>query len=455
MDDMGCSALSCYGGKLVETPNLDRLAAGGVRFTDAYVTPQCTPTRATILTGQYTARNRMWHVIPWYGLPWARVREEPFKENLDRGQFTLASGLRDAGYATGCFGKWHLTANADGSYAGLSADASRYYGFDAVVDPPLAGKDFQTGDKAVDRLTDETISFMRTHRERPFFAYLAHHTTHGPLSAPPDLVKKHLDRGFPPSGLNNATALACIEHMDRSIGRMTKALDEMKLRERTAVVFLTDNGGVYRSWNHQPVDGSMTERERVLSSAPFREGKGSAYEGGIRVPMIVNWPGTVRGGQECSTPVHGVDLMPTFFALGGAAAPAGYTSDGVDIRNLWERRDIAPRRLYGYMPFYDLRWAAVPSALVRDGDWKLIESFGDHFELGANARYVAAPRLELYNLRTDAGEQRNLAGTEGIRAESMRAGLHRWIESCGAEIPALNTDHDPERQFGETRTRPA
>lgn len=455
MDDLGCSALGCYRGKHVETPNLDALASGGVRFTDAYVTPQCTPTRSTIFTGQYTARNKMWHVIPWYGLPWARVREEDFRENLPREAFTLAKGMKTAGYATGCFGKWHLTANEDGNYNGLRAEAARHYGFDAVASP-ARDREFQTDDKGVDRLTDETIAFIRANRGGPFFAYLPHHTTHNPLAAPEALVKKHLDRGFPTTGLNNATFLACVEHMDRSIGRLVAALDEMKLREKTMIVFLTDNGGIYRAWNHVSADGKLTERERILEATPFREGKGSAYEGGIRVPMIVNWLGTVRGGQVCATPVHGVDLMPTFFSLAGAKAPDGYVSDGANIRPLLEGRGIGARQLYWYMPFYDLRWAAVPSAVVRDGDWKLIEYFGDRFELGdSEARYVPEPKLELYNLRDDPGEKRDLAGSNGSRVEAMRRGLHRWIESCGSRAPQLNPRHDPARQFAETRERPA
>jgi arylsulfatase A len=455
MDDMSCSALSCYGGKHVETPNLDALAADGVRFTDAYVASQCTPTRATILTGQYTARNKMWHVIPWYGLPYARVREEEFRENLPREAFTLAKGLKAVGYATGCFGKWHLTANGDGNYKGLNAAASRYYGFDAVASPARA-REFQSGDKGVDRLTGETIAFMRANRDRPFLAYLPHHTTHNPLAAPEALVKKHRDRGFPETGLNNATALACIEHMDRSIGRLVSALDEMKLREKTMIVFLTDNGGIFRAWNHVPEAGRLIERERILEATPFREGKGSAYEGGVRVPMIVNWPGAVRGGQVCRTPVHAVDLMPTFFSLAGARLPEGYVADGADLRPLLDGRGIAPRRLYSYMPFYDLRWALVPSASVRDGDWKLIESFGDHFDLGpSEARYVPERRLELYNLREDPGEKRDLAAAQPSRVETMRRDLHRWIESCGARVPQLNPRHDPARQFAETRERPS
>jgi arylsulfatase A len=172
----------CRGERMVPTPNLDRLAADGVRFTQAYVTPQCTPTRATILTGQYTARNRMWHVIPGYGMPWARVREEPFVDNLPRGHFTLAKGLRDAGYRTACIGKWHLTANEDGHYTNLRNNAAPRYAFHYAAAEPSRPGEQNTGDKMVDRLTGEAIAFMEQNRSRPFFCYLAHHTIHGKVA---------------------------------------------------------------------------------------------------------------------------------------------------------------------------------------------------------------------------------------------------------------------------------
>jgi uncharacterized sulfatase len=241
-DDLGCSALSCYGGKLVPTPHLDALAAEGTRFSDAYVMPQCTPTRAALLTGQHTARNRMWHVIPWYGTPFGRLREPRFQEHLPRSTYTIAKGLKAAGYATGIAGKWHLTTNADGDYVKLKPEAAAHYGFDFSAPVPQGSPN--EGDKWVDYLTDQAIGFIKGNRSQPWFMYLAHHTVHGVVSAPAELVAKHRQLGAPEEGLHNATYLAAIGHLDRSIGRLMATLDELKLRDRTMVIFLSDNGGV-------------------------------------------------------------------------------------------------------------------------------------------------------------------------------------------------------------------
>jgi arylsulfatase A-like enzyme len=235
MDDLGYSSLSCYGNQQVPTPNLDRLASQGIRFTDAYVTPQCTPTRATLLTGQYTAVNRMWHVIPPYHYPGARIAEPVCRAGLDRGAFTLAKGMQQAGYATACIGKWHLTTNDDGNYGGLQPEAARFYGFDTVATPPKSAREFSTGDKAVGRFTDEAIAFIRANRERPWFCYLAHHSIHGVVSAPDALIRKYRDQGFPAEGLNNATYLAAIEHFDTEVGRLVKAVDQLGLASSTLV----------------------------------------------------------------------------------------------------------------------------------------------------------------------------------------------------------------------------
>lgn len=360
MDDLGYSSLSCYGNRHVPTPNLDRLASEGVRFTQAYATPQCTPTRATLLTGQYTARNRMWHVIPWYGYPNAQVQEPPFREHLDRDSFTLAKGLKQSGYTTACIGKWHLTANADGNYTSLNPDAAKHYGFD-VVATPARPREISTGDKAVDRFTNEAITFIEENRSRPWFCYVSHHSIHRIVAAPDPLVRKYLDKGHPSDGLNNATYLAAIEHFDTAIGRLVTAVDRMELGANTFVVFMSDNGGVYQTHlpnPRLPPDGQPIRLERGVpgrSNAPLRAGKGSAYEGGIRVPLIARWTGAVKPGQICETPVHAVDIMPTFLDSAGARPPDGYKTDGVNLMPLLKGRRIPTRALYWHMPFYDVR----------------------------------------------------------------------------------------------------
>jgi len=451
MDDMSARALSCYGNPHVQTPHLDKLAAEGMRFTQAYVTPQCTPTRATLFTGQYTARHRMWHVIPYYGTPRGRVEEPNFTESLPRGAFTLAKGLQAAGYATACLGKWHLTTGPDGDYNSLRPAGAPHYGFDEGLDG--IPKEAMAHDRAVDFLTTKALDFIQRQNaaRRPWFCYLSHHATHRVLAAPPGLVAKYRARGFPESGLNSALALACMEHMDAGIGRLLAQVDG-----NTLVVFLTDNGGIYRSYSPKPrrtSDGNweLADPQYEFESTPLREGKGFAYEGGIRVPLIVRWPGRVKAGAVCDTPVHAVDWLPTLLDVAGGHAPAGYPVDGVSLRPLLEGRGrFAPRALYWYMPLYDIRWAATPCAAVRQGDYKLIEYFGDSFD---GATYRPGHRLELYHLRDDAGETRNLAAAMPALASRMRDDLHAWIQRCGAVVPGLNARYDPERALEETRVR--
>lgn len=458
-DDQGWPTLGSYGNRRVPTPHLDRLAADGVRFTDAYVLPQCTPTRAALLTGQQAARNGFWHVIPWYGTPWAPVREPAFTENLPRDAFTFPKALRAAGYRTGMAGKWHLTTNADGNYVSLKAEAAGRYGFDFSA-PPGPGSQNE-GDKHVDYLTDQAIAFIRRERAGPWFFYLAHHTLHGKVSAPPDLVARHLARGEPATGLHNATYLAAIQHLDTSIGRLLAALEELGQRERTLVVFLSDNGGVFQGYNKTPSTVStaagsapqLTVELEEFSNAPLRAGKGSPYEGGIRVPCLVRWPGTVKAGSVSAAPIHVVDWAPTLLEVAGAAAPAGVALDGASLVPILRGQAPAGRPpLYWYLPLYDLRWGATPCAVIREGDWKLIDYFGDSFD--ATGRYRAGARVELFNLRSDLGETTDLASQEPARAGKLQAQVRSWLRSLGAEIPGPNPHHDPARALEEVREKP-
>jgi len=454
-DDQGWPTLGCYGGKQVPTPNLDRLASDGVRFTAAYVTPQCTPTRAALLTGQHPARSRIWHVIPWYGTPFAPVREPAFAENLPRDSFSLSGGLKAVGYATACLGKWHLTTNEDGNYVGLKPEAAKYYGFDTVNSPGPGSQN--SGDKHVDHLTDEAIAFMTKHRARPWFCYLAHHTLHGIVSAPPVLVEKQRARGVPAEGLHNATYLAAIEHLDNSIGRLLAALEKEGMRENTLVIFLSDNGGVSYSYDITPYrlaqgrEKQLRVKAREFDNAPLRATKGTLYEGGIRVPCLVRGPG-VSPGLTCETPIQVLDWLPTLLKLAGAKLPANYPIDGGDIAALLAGKEIPERSLYWYAPLYDLRWGATPAGAIRRGRYKLIEFFGDSF--GADGLYRSGRRVELYDLVADLGETKDLSATEAKLASQLEVELHQFLQSAGAEIPGPNPAYDPKRPFYETNVKP-
>jgi len=458
-DDQGWPTLGTYGNRRVPTPHLDGLAREGMKFNAAYVMPQCTPTRAALLTGQHTARTSLWHVIgQHYHYPFGRMREPVYADNLPRETFTVAKGLHAAGYATGIIGKWHLSAtNGDGDYGGLKPTAAAQYGFDVSV--PSLNAEPRTGDKGVARFTDEAIRFITERRARPWFLYLSYHAIHGPVLAPETLVRKYREQGAPETGLHNATYLACIEHLDTSVGRLLHALDRLELRERTLVVFLTDNGGIHRIYDFEPfldrhdpaqqTPGQLTVAREEFSNAPLRAGKGSHYEGGIRVPCLVRWPGVVPAGQVTDTPIHVTDWMPTLLEAAGAAAPKGHVVDGLSLIPLLRGGGLPPRPLFFYLPFYEVRWGATPAAAVREGDWKLIEFFGDWFDPAG--RYVPGHRLELYDLRNDIGETKNRAPELPERAAAMRAALQAWMKSVPAEIPGPNPGFEARRHLLEVK----
>jgi arylsulfatase A-like enzyme len=384
------------------------------------------------------------------------LREPAFAENLPRETFTVAKGLKAAGYATACIGKWHLTNSSDGNYVGLKPEGAAHFGFDFAPAPP-SPRYHQEGDKGVGWLTDQTIGFIERHREQPWFVYLAHHTLHGPVVAPAETVEKYRAQGAPETGLHNATYLAAIETLDQSVGRLLRRLDELQLRDDTLVVFLADNGGVYERCNPHAFDDGVDATKqlqvdlREFSNAPLRAGKGSQYEGGIRVPCLVRWPGVVRPGVTNPTPVHVVDWLPTLLDAAGTRAPRAHEVDGVSLMPLLKGDPLPPRDLYWYLPFYELRWGATPCAVIRAGDWKLIEYFGDWID--PEGHFVPGHRLELFNLREDLGETTNLAGKEPQKAAELRRRLRAWIQSVPAEIPAPNPHHDPAKSLRETREK--
>ena len=439
IDDMGYTGPSSFGNQHVETPHIDSLARDGMKFTAAYVQPQCSPTRATLLTGQHTARTNMWHVVGNYGYPWAAMREPEYARNLPRDLPTFAQRLQEAGYATGIFGKWHMNINEDTANGGLAPAAARHYGFD-VADSVRAN---DTDDKGVRGLTDMALEFIGARRGGPFFCFLSHYTVHTAVVAPQEIIDEYLAKGYPPAGPDqnegqyNATYLAMIKHLDNETGRLLAFLDAEGLRDDTVVVFLSDNGGVLRCFDNRP----------------FRLGKGTLYEGGVRVPMIVRWPGVVAPGSECGAPVHAVDFYPTFAEIAGATLPpaADHPLDGRSFLPLLRGETQEARTVYWHAPLYDIRWGATPGGAIRDGDYKLIEFFGDYLDVEGGNRYVVGPRVELYSLAEDIGETRNLAESMPEKRDELLEKLRAWRESLGARMPEKNPAYDPARALEETR----
>ncbi len=433
-DDLGWADLGCYGSKFHRTPNLDRLAAGGVRFTQAYAaSPVCSPSRAALLTGKHPARL---HLTDWLtgrpDQPSQKLLRPAIEMQLPLAEVTLAEALKPSGYATAHVGKWHLGGD------GFSPDRQ---GFDLNIAGDDSGsplsymapffnakkampglKDAPKGQYLPDRLTIEAERFIEANKARPFFLYMPHYSVHLPMVAKPDMVAGYAKwDGTPHGRQENPIYAAMLESLDESVGRIVAKLDETGLSDRTLIVFTSDNGGL------ATLEGANSP---ATCNAPLREGKGYLYEGGIRVPLIARWPGKIRPGVE-NTPVGGADLFPTLIELAtGADAP---NLDGVSLAKLLtDRNPIAPRPLFWHYPHYSNQGGR-PSGAIREGDWKLIEDF-------------QTGRRELFHLGRDPGESRNLAGSEAERVRTMAAKLAAWRDEVHAQMPTPNPSYSPNPQ---------
>jgi len=424
VDDMGWADLGCYGNAFHETPNVDRLAGEGMRFTNAYAAcPVCSPTRASIIAGQYPARVGITDFIPGHQRPWAKL-EVPLnrQQYLPLEAVTIAEALKPAGYATGSIGKWHLGGPAyfpdKQGFDSMLVSDGRHFGF--TTTPKI---DLPEDAYLAETLTDQSVAFMEAHKDESFFLYLAHFAVHIPLEARQQLIDKYTNKPKPATGVNNPVYAAMVEHVDQSVGRIMAKLDELELSERTVVIFMSDNGGLYRRF-----DG---EGPAVTSNAPLRGEKGTLYEGGIREPLIVRWPGVVKAGTTCAAPVSSVDFYPTLLDVADTKGEPSHVLDGESIVPLLRRQDGLKRdAIFWHYPHYH---HSTPAGAIRQGDFKLIEFLEDG-------------HLELYNLKDDIGEQHNLAETMPDKAHEMRSKLAAWRESVNAAMPKPNPDYDPARE---------
>ena len=417
MDDLGWRDTGPYGNRFIDTPNLDRFARESVRFTNAYAAcPVCSPTRASILTGQYPARLQLTDWIPGRK-PWptSRLVRPPFEQQLPAGATTIAEALRGKGYRSAAVGKWHLGGSGaspldrgfDVNVAGNAAGSPpKYFG-----PLELPGLKLGNGEFLTERLAEEGARFIADNRSRAFFLYQAHFTVHIPLQAREESIAKYKARDI---GDVDPIYCAMVESADAAFGRTLKAIDDAGVRDRTAVVFFSDNGGVrYQGNRARPVTNNW----------PLRAGKGHVYEGGIREPLLVRWPGVSRAGSAVETPVSSVDFFPTL--TGGRGV------DGVSLVPLLRGGRIAERPLFWHYPHYSDQGGA-PAGAVRLGEWKLIEFFEDG-------------RLELFHLTEDPGETRNLAGREPARTGKLHRLLKDWRQGVKASLPAVNPGYDPAR----------
>ncbi len=436
IDDLGWKDLGCQGSTYYQTPNIDRLAGEGVRFTDAYAACSvCSPTRAAILTGKYPARLLLTDWIPsgrWD--PQARLREGRTLRSLPLEEHTLPETLREAGYRTASIGKWHL--------GGEPFSMPRHHGFDVNIGGDSHGApgnyffpyngnwavpttdlrspwnvlpDGKPGEYLTDRLTDEAVTFLREHREQPFFLYFPHYGVHTPLQAPEEMTARY-ERVPPDQQQGKPVYAAMVESIDQSVGRVLETLAELSLDQNTLVIFTSDNGGY----------------AKATSNSPLRANKGTSYEGGIRVPLIIRWPGVSEAGRIVQTPVISTDLYPTCLAAAGLPLRPTQHLDGINLQPLLAGDATLDRTsLYWHYPHYNQHPFSVPSSVIRQGPWKLIENFDP-------------PGIELYNLADDLGETHNLVDIQPAIAEELRQELDAWRLEVRADMMQPNPDAAPE-----------
>ncbi|WP_145054026.1 sulfatase [Lignipirellula cremea] len=444
VDDLGWTDLGCFGSSFYETPNVDRLSASGMRFTDAYAAcPVCSPTRASIMTGKYPNRVGITDYINPAGNnqpeKWNRKTKllpAPYQDRLALNETTLAEVFHDSGYATFFAGKWHLgpagfwpedqgfDINRGGIDRGGPYGGKRY--FSPYDNPRLT--DGPDGEHLPDRLARETVKFIEDNQDRPFLAYLSFYSVHTPLISRPDLEKKYeekrsqLKTDSPIWGEEGARKVrlvqehavyaGMVEGMDLAVGTVLDALDRLKLADDTIVFFMSDNGGLSTSEGHP------------TSNLPLRAGKGWLYEGGIREPMIVRWPGVTKPGSVCRSAVVSTDFFPTMLEAAGLPLRKDLHVDGISFVDLLHGKERVRPPMYWHYPHYGNQGGA-PGGAIRKGDWKLIQ-------------WYEGDRLELFNLAKDPSEQQNVAEENPEVAMMLKKDLGQWLVETGAVMPSPN-----------------
>jgi arylsulfatase A-like enzyme len=429
-DDLGWTDLGCFGSSFYQTPNIDRLAQQGMRFTSAYAAcPVCSPTRASILTGKYPARLHLTDWIPGRTPPGVRMRVPDWTPYLPLKEVTIAEALQPTGYVSASIGKWHL--GGEEYYPEKQGFAVNFGGCDLGATPtyfypykiPNIGTG-KNGEYLSDRLADEAVAFLETSKSRPFFLYLAHYAVHTPVEAKAEMAARYRPRVRPGQAHSHPEYAAMIESVDESVGRVLRKLEELNLVNDTIVIFNSDNGGV-------------VGRRHITSNEPLREEKATLYEGGIRVPLIVRWPGLTKPGSVSDIPVISTDFFPTIVEMSGAPAPARGAVDGVSLVPLLRQQGGLQRSsIYWHYPHYNFHQPLIPTrpcGAIRKGDFKLIEFYEDGF-------------VELYNLREDIGERKNLARALPDKAAELRRDFDTWRKSVGAQMPVpAPENYDPAK----------
>jgi len=414
-DDLGWHQLGCYGSRFYETPNIDRLAKQGMRFTKAYsACPVCSPTRASIMTGKYPARLHLTDYIAGNAPTDRKLLTPEWTKYLPLEEVTVAEALKSAGYVTGHFGKWHL--NKDKYYKlGRPGDPGSQ-GFDDVLTThkPGAGPEstYENDWHHVRQITERAVDFMDKNRNHPFFCYIPHNTIHSPERERTELIEKYSAKPNARQGSrHNPIQAAMLETLDRSVGTILRKLEELDLEKNTVVVFFSDNG-------------QLGTKEGPGS--PLRGSKGDLYEGGIRMPLIVRWPGVVPAESVCEEVVISNDFFPTLSEIAGAnGTPADI--DGLSLVSLLKDPEAGLNRdaVYWHYPHYHTAGLG-PQGAIRQGRYKLIEWY-------EKSAYSEDGAFELYDLKEDPGEQNNLSDSVSELTASLRDKLAAWRKRVGAQ----------------------
>ncbi len=457
-DDLGWRDLSCYGSTFHQTPNLDKLAARGVKFAQAYAAnPLCSPTRSSVLTGLWPARTGITAPnchLPQVildkrlakGNPNARVLVATSVTRLKTDYVTLPEVLRDAGYRTGHFGKWHLGAEPYSALQhGFEVDWPHWSGPGPAGSyvapwkfPPKLGVEGQPGEHVEDTLSAQVVKFIRENKDRPFFVNYWQFSVHAPYDAKDKLVAKYRTLADPKAPQRNPVYAAMVESLDDGIGRVLAALEECGIAEKTIVVFFSDNGGV--SWPGGP-EGHRSSRFQAdmtsppTSNLPLRNGKASLYEGGVREPCLVVWPGVTEAGTVNDTVIQSIDWMPTLLDMAGVSLPKDAKPDGVSIVPALKGKALSREAIFTHFPHDTPASGQHPGTSVRRGDWKLIRLFARNDD--------GTDQLELYNLRDDLGESKNLAAEKPDLVRELNAMIDGFLKETEAVVPVRNPNYKP------------